>query len=59
MPFEVVYDEEGVSTRAFDAPSTSYIVIIDAQGKVAYTGIGTEQKFEDALARVTSGSRTP
>jgi peroxiredoxin len=59
LPFEVVYDEEGVSTRAYDAPSTSYIVIIDAQGKVAYTGIGTEQKFEDALARVTAGPRTP
>jgi peroxiredoxin len=55
VPFEVVYDEEGVSTRAFDAPQTSYIVIIDAAGKVAYTGVGTEQRFEDALARVTSG----
>lgn len=54
-PFDVVYDEQGVSTRAFDAPQTSYIVIIDAAGMVAYTGVGTEQKFEDALARVTSG----
>jgi thiol-disulfide isomerase/thioredoxin len=54
VPFEVVYDEEGVSTRAFDAPQTSYIVIIDAQGKVAYTGVGTEQNFEAALARVTA-----
>ena len=53
VPFDVVYDEEGVSTRAFDAPQTSYIVIIDAQGRVAYTGVGTEQKFEEALARVT------
>jgi len=54
MPFQVVYDDEGVSTRAYDAPQTSYIVIIDAAGKVAYTGVGTEQKFEDALARVTA-----
>lgn len=54
VPFQVVYDEEGVSTRAFDAPQTSYIVIVDAEGKVAYTGVGTEQKFEDALARVTA-----
>lgn len=53
VPFDVVYDEEGVSTRAFDAPQTSYIVIIDAQGRVAYTGVGTEQKFEEALARIT------
>lgn len=54
VPFQVVYDEEGVSTRAFDAPQTSYIVIVDAEGKVVYTGVGTEQKFEDALARVTA-----
>jgi hypothetical protein len=54
VPFDVVYDEDGVSTRAFDAPQTSYIVIIDAQGRVAYTGVGAEQKFEEALARVTA-----
>jgi thiol-disulfide isomerase/thioredoxin len=54
VPFQVVYDEEGVSTRAFDAPQTSYIVIVDRHGNVAYTGVGTEQKFEDALARVTA-----
>jgi peroxiredoxin len=54
VPFDVVYDVDGVSTRAFDAPQTSYIVIIDAQGRVAYTGVGAEQKFEEALARVTA-----
>jgi peroxiredoxin len=53
LPFQVLYDEQGISARAYDAPSTSYIVIIDKQGKVAYTGIGTEQEFEAALARVT------
>jgi len=52
IPFQVVYDDEGVSTRAYDAPQTSYIVIVDAAGKVTYTGVGTEQKFEEALARV-------
>jgi thiol-disulfide isomerase/thioredoxin len=52
VPFQVVYDEGGVSTRAYDAPQTSYIVIIDRTGKVAYTGVGTDQKFEEALARV-------
>lgn len=54
VPFLVVYDEEGMSTRAFDAPQTSYIVIIDAAGTVAYTGVGSGQKFEEALARVTA-----
>jgi thiol-disulfide isomerase/thioredoxin len=54
MPFQVVYDDEGVSTRAYDAPQTSYIVIVDRSGKVVYTGVGTDQKFEDALARVAA-----
>ncbi len=52
MPFQVLYDEDGVSTRAYDAPQTSYIVIIDKSGRVAYTGVGTEQRFEEALLRV-------
>jgi len=52
MPFQVLYDEDGVSTRAYDAPQTSYIVIIDSSGRVAYTGVGTGQRFEEALQRV-------
>lgn len=55
VPFVVLYDEEGVSVRAFDAAQTSFIVIIDAQGNVAYTGLGTSQRFEAALARVAPG----
>jgi thiol-disulfide isomerase/thioredoxin len=52
LPFQVLYDEDGVSTRAYDAPQTSYIVIVDSSGRVAYTGVGTEQRFEEALQRV-------
>jgi thiol-disulfide isomerase/thioredoxin len=55
VPFTVLYDERGVSVRAYDAAQTSYIVIVDAGGKVAYTGLGTSQNFEAALARVTAG----
>ena len=39
-PFRTLYDAEGVSTRAYAAPTTSYIVIMDRAGKVAYTGTG-------------------
>ena len=52
VPFVVLYDDQGVSVRAYDAAQTSYIVIVDAQGKVAFTGLGTSQRFEAALARV-------
>lgn len=53
-PFRIVYDAKGESTRAYAAPTTSYIVIVDRTGKVAYTGVGKEQQFEAALAKVTA-----
>ena len=52
-PYRTLYDDKGVSTRAYEAPVTSYIVIIDAAGKVAYTGTGADQDLAGALARVT------
>ncbi len=52
-PYRTLYDEKGVSTRAYEAPITSYIVIIDASGKVAYTGTGATQDISGALAHVT------
>jgi thiol-disulfide isomerase/thioredoxin len=51
-PYRTLYDDKGVSTRAYEAPVTSYIVIIDATGKVAYTGSGVDQDISGALARV-------
>jgi thiol-disulfide isomerase/thioredoxin len=53
-PFLILYDAKGASARAYKASTTSYIVIIDRHGKVAYTGVGTEQQFEAALARVVA-----
>ena len=52
-PFKTLYDEEGVSTRAYQAPATSYVVIVDRQGKVAYTGSGGTQEFDGVLRRIT------
>lgn len=51
MPFQVLYDDKGTSVRAYQAPATSFIVIIDAAGKVVYTGVGADQRFEPALKR--------
>lgn len=52
-PFRTLYDDQGVTARAFRVPTTSYVVIIDRRGKVVYTGSGGEQNFEAAL-RVAS-----
>lgn len=51
VPFRVLYDDQGTSTRAYQAPATSYVVIVDAAGKVVYTGVGADQEFEPALRR--------
>ncbi len=53
-PFQVLYDDDGVSQRAYDPPSTSYVVIVNRAGKIVYTGVGSDQKFEDALQQVTA-----
>jgi len=48
----VLWDGNGAAVRAFEAPATSYVVLLDRQGKVAYTGVGPDQDLEAALARV-------
>ena len=52
-PFRTLYDEEGTSTRAYEAPATSYVVIVDRSGKIAYTGSGGTQEFDAVLRRIT------
>jgi thiol-disulfide isomerase/thioredoxin len=51
--FRTLYDEEGTSIRAYEAPATSYVVIVDRSGKVAYTGSGGAQEFDAVLRRIT------
>jgi peroxiredoxin len=53
-PFRTLYDHEGESTRAYAAPTTSYVVIVDRAGRVAYTGTGGDQEFLGALRRVAA-----
>jgi thiol-disulfide isomerase/thioredoxin len=53
-PFRTLYDGEGESTRAYAAPTTSYVVIVDRAGRVAYTGTGGDQDILGALRRVAA-----
>lgn len=50
--FRTLYDDEGTSTRAYQVPATSYVVIVDRSGKVVYTGIGGTQSFDRVLRQV-------
>ena len=51
--FRPLYDDQGTSIRAFQVPATSYVVILDRTGKVAYTGTGGSQDFDAVLRKVT------
>jgi len=53
LPFRVLWDTEGRATRAFQAPSTSYVVALDATGRVVYTGVGAQQDIEEAVRRAS------
>jgi thiol-disulfide isomerase/thioredoxin len=45
------YDRKGTATDAYDVPATSFVVIIDKSGKVAYTGLGGTQNLDAAIQK--------
>jgi thiol-disulfide isomerase/thioredoxin len=51
LPHDTFYDVEGKAAGAFDAPATSYVVVIDKTGRVVYTGLGGKQDLEAALRK--------
>ena len=52
VPHETLYDTEGRAAGAFDAPATSYVVVLDKTGTVVYTGLGGKQDLEAALKKI-------
>ena len=52
VPYPTLWDGRGEAVRTFETPTTSYIVILDAAGRVAYTGIGRDQDIEAAIRGV-------
>lgn len=53
-PYIPLYDDEGSSTRAYAAPTTSYVVVVDRSGKVAYTGTGGTQDLTAILRTIVT-----
>jgi thiol-disulfide isomerase/thioredoxin len=51
MTHDIFYDRKGFATDAFEVPATSYIVVLDKQGKVVYTGLGADQNIEAAVRK--------
>lgn len=50
-PFLTLYDDQGVSSRAYDVPTTSFVVVVNREGVVVYTGSGEDQDLVAAVAR--------
>jgi thiol-disulfide isomerase/thioredoxin len=51
LPHDTFYDVEGKAAGAFDAPATSYVVVLDKAGRVVYTGLGGKQNLDAALRK--------
>ena len=50
--YPYLWDGDGAAVRAYKAPPTSVVVILDADGKVVYTGSGAGQDLLAAVAKV-------
>jgi len=56
--FRVLYDSSAAAIRAYDIQATSSVVLIDSDGKVAYTGVGGTQDLTAALTRLLDNDPT-
>ena len=54
--YPYLWDNRGAAVRAYEAPTTSVIVILDGEGKVAYTGVGGQQDLLGAVEGILGGS---
>jgi thiol-disulfide isomerase/thioredoxin len=57
MPFTFLWDVNGNATRAFQAPATSYVAVLDAKGRVVYTGVGADQDIEAVLEKTVGDGK--
>ena len=51
LPGEQFFDTKGNASGAYDAPATSYVVVVNKAGKVVYTGLGGKQNLEAAIKK--------
>ncbi|MDH5759456.1 MAG: TlpA family protein disulfide reductase [Gemmatimonadota bacterium] len=54
--YPFLWDATGAAVRAYRAPTTSVVIILDGEGKVAYTGSGGAQDLLGALRGVLDGN---
>lgn len=52
--YPYVWDDRGAAVRAYEVPTTSVVVLVGDDGKVAYTGVGPDQDLIAAVERLLS-----
>lgn len=50
--YPYLWDARGQAVRAYNALTTSVVVMLNADGTVAYTGVGAEQDLEGEVAKL-------
>ena len=55
--YPYLWDEGGEAVRAYEALTTSVVVILDEQGNVAYTGVGSRQDLVGAISEIVGPGR--
>jgi thiol-disulfide isomerase/thioredoxin len=50
-----LWDAKGEAVRAYEAATTSIVVILDQTGKVAYTGVGRNQDLVGKIRELVEG----
>lgn len=53
--YPFVWDVRGAAVRAYEAPTTSTVVLLDREGRVVYTGVGSDQNLLAAVERILAG----
>ena len=48
---EFMFDRTGAASKAFAIPHTSYVVVIDRNRRVVYTGVGASQDIDAAVKK--------
>jgi peroxiredoxin len=51
LPGELLYARKGTVPDAYDVPATSYVVVVDKNGKIVYTGVGGTQNIDAAIKK--------
>lgn len=57
--YPYLWDDEGNAVRAYKAPTTSVVVMLDADGKVVYTGVGPSQDLVGEVKKLLGATSAP